>query len=98
MVEWLEDVYAHVAKGQDEEAGDLLYTELFDRLEDPAAIDTILENVDFERLNTLLTVAVLSATLPVRGLLKSRPGAVKRARLRLMQLAPERVEPLLAGL
>ena len=95
---WLEDLYALVARGEQEKAGNLLFTKVFDSFQDPTHIDLILKEVDFDRLDTLLVIGVLSATNPVKAQLKHRADALSRARTRLNSLAPARVESLLAGL
>jgi len=70
--QWLDDIYLAVLQGEDEKAGDILFTKVFDAFEDPPMIDLILSKVDFDRLNTLLVVGVLGATNPVKGQLKER--------------------------
>lgn len=97
-MQWLEDVYQLVAHGDDEKAGNIVFTKVFDCLENPEAIDDILREVDFDRLNILLVLSVLGASNPVKKQLKERPKAIKRARVRLSELAPDRVDALLAGL
>jgi hypothetical protein len=60
--------------------------------------DAVLKTIDPKRLDTNLLVAALSATKRAAGRLPARGAFIRRVRTRLEQLAPDRVDRLLAGL
>ena len=97
---WLDELYALVERERTDDAVDLLFENVdellsagrFDRC------DEILRTIDLNRLDTHLTVALLSITLAARGQLPYRVRLMEHARARLSVLAPERVDRLLSGL
>ena len=63
-----------------------------------SACDEALSNLDLDRLDADILIALLSATLPGAVKLKERPRLLSRVESRLRLLAPDRIERLLAGL
>ncbi len=66
-----------------------------DRLAD---CDRVLQEVNVEAMNTHLLVGLLTITALDAGRLPSRTDLFSRVRARLVELAPDRYERLLAGL
>lgn len=97
---WLHEVYILVRSGAVDQAIDVAFQHVDDLLtaHDFVSCDQALRDVDVEQLDVFLIVALLSATLRAAPDLRERPAFVQRARLRLVQLAPDRVDRLLAGL
>lgn len=60
--------------------------------------DFLLDTVNLNLLDTFLIVGFLSATRCAKNKLKSRKTFVERARIRLTELAPDRIERLMSGL
>ena len=97
---WLGEVYSLVAHGRIDAAIDIVFRE-FDSLFLRGRFDTsdgILRTIDLKRMDSNLTVAVLSVTLPAKSRLPNRARFLARAEARLSRVAPGRVERLLAGL
>ncbi len=97
---WIEDVYSLVKREEIDPAIDLLFEKIDDLLVDGhfTACDDILRAIDVSRLDTNLLVAVLSITVAAREHLPYRVRWLERATQRLMELSPDRIEGLLAGL
>ncbi|MCK6514911.1 hypothetical protein L6R46_07650 [Myxococcota bacterium] len=97
---WLGDLYSLVARQDPDSAIDLLIGHVDDLLSAGAFLrcDALLKTIDPERLDSNLVVATLLATRRAAPHLPERPAFIQRARARLLQLAPDRVERLLAGL
>lgn len=98
-----EDILAYldeqVAAGNDD-----WIDELFERVDgwhsagEFARTDAYLRALDVSTLDTYKVVAVLSITLPAKDKLEARGAFVERARKRLLELAPDRIEGLMQGL
>jgi hypothetical protein len=97
---WLETVYTRVAAGDPDGAIDVLFEEVDNLLVDAdfSAVDSVLRSIDPMRLDTNLIVAALSVTLRASPQLSARERFVQRAEQRLGEIAPDRVDRLLAGL
>ena len=97
---WLDELYSLVARHDPDSAIDLLFANVDDLLSEGAfrRCDALLKTIDPKRLDSNLLVAALSATKRAAPLLHERPAFVRRVRTRLQELAPDRLERLLAGL
>lgn len=97
---WLNDVYARVARGESEEAADLLYERIDDLLlsDRIAQCDGLLRTIDLERLNENLLVALLVMTKPASALLPYRASLRAAVREHLSKLGFSNVEELVRGL
>jgi len=85
--------------GKHRRALDHLYRLVDDILLDSEArCNDLLGSLDETEMGTHLLVGILTVTLPQKDRLPQRSGLVARARSRLAQLAPDRVDRLLAGL
>ena len=100
MPSFLPEVYALVRVGAVDEAMDVVLLHVDDLLtaHDFASCDRVLRDVDVEQLDVSVIIAVLSSTRRAALYLRERPAFVQRARTRLTQLAPDRVDSLLKGL
>lgn len=98
--DWLEDMYCLVAKGDIDNALDVLFDKVDDLLLAGSfeECNRLLPLIDVGRLDTHLLVSVLSITKAASGLLPARQQLVRRVEERLAVIAPERVERLLGGL
>lgn len=99
---FLRDLYEAIGKVHDEKLIDLLL-ERFDIALSTgffSVADELLEELDVDKLNANLIICVLSATRRAGSLghLLKRQGFVDRARTKLTELYPERVERLMEGL
>lgn len=99
-IERLHEVYILVRSGAIDQAIDVALQHVDDLLaaRDFASCDQVLRDVDVEQLDVFLIVALLSATQRAAPDLRDHSAFVQRARIRLTQLAPDRVDRLLAGL
>lgn len=97
---WLDELYSLVARHDPDSAIDLLFANVDDLLSEGAfrRCDALLKTIDPKRLDSNLLVAALSATKRAAPLLHERPAFMRRVRTRLQELAPDRIERLLAGL
>lgn len=97
---WLDELYSLVARHDPDSAIDLLFANVDDLLSEGAfrRCDALLKTIDPKRLDSNLLVAALSATKRAAPLLHERQAFVRRVRTRLQELAPDRLERLLAGL
>jgi hypothetical protein len=97
---WLQEIYRLVATDEKDAAVDILYERVDElhRRGEFAASDRVIAQVDLERLDTLLLVALLSITCPASHELQNRAKLVERIEARLMELAPDRIEGLMEGL
>jgi len=97
---FLTNLYEAIGKVHDEKLIDLLI-ERFDIALSTgffSVADELLEELDIDKLNSNLIICILSATRRARGQLPKRQDFVDRARGRLTELYPERVERLMEGL
>ena len=99
---FLADLYQAIGKVHDEKLIDLLM-ERFDIALSTgffSVADDLLEEIDIDKLNSNLIICILCATRRAGSLghLLKRQGFVDRARVRLTELHPERVERLMEGL
>lgn len=97
---WLDRVYSLVASGETDDAVDLIFDFVDDRLleGDAARVDDLLVTTDVKRLDTTLMLAVLSITKPASDQLCNRAAFLRRVEARLRLEEPERMERLLSGL
>lgn len=97
---WLEAIYALVECGQNEDALDILYERIDGLLSKGAMreVDSILGGIDLDRLDVTLLLATLTVTLSASPYLTCRPNLVRGVEGRIRELAPDRVECLMAGL
>lgn len=97
---WLEDVYSFVERRDHESAGRLIFEQVNELLAGDgfSRCNDLLHAIDLKRLDTYSVVAVLSITLAAATSLPYRERFVTRATARLKELAPSRVDRLLAGL
>lgn len=61
-------------------------------------VDSILGGIDLDRLDVTLLLATLTVTLSASPYLTCRPNLVRGVEGRIRELAPDRVECLMAGL
>lgn len=97
---WVRDLYSLVGQGRHDDAIDVLFStvnRMFVKGEF-AKCDEALRAIDVARLDTNLLVGVLTSTLCAAEHLPSRNDVIHRVENRLRQLAPDRVERLLANL
>lgn len=96
---FLQQLY-NLASGDFNETMDLLFAYIDDLLYKGrfADCDQLLEEVDLQYLNTYLIIGFLSTTRRATSVLKNRKSFVERARVRLTELAPDRIERLMSGL
>jgi hypothetical protein len=97
---WIDQVYSLVSRRQFDKAIDIVFAAVDDMLTNDQLDQcaSLLQSVDLKRLETNLLVGLLTATLPVAARLPARTKFLDRAEARLRELAPARVDRLLAGL
>jgi hypothetical protein len=97
---WLDDVYLLVARGQIDDAVDVLFSNLDEMLlvGHFSRCNALLRVVDLKKLDTNLLVGLLSITLSAKALLPERADVVGRVEARLNELDPSRTARLLDGL
>lgn len=96
----LEPVYRMVASGEIRKASDILFEMVNDLLlagEFKQCNDLIL-SADLDQLDTNLLVGLLAITCAAKEHLPGRPGLVTRVEKKLLELAPDRITGLMAGL
>jgi len=98
--DWLSGMYERVSRGDTDGAIDLLFAQVESMLANGAfpACDAELRKIDLTQLDTTLVVALLTITLAGKDRLPYRVTLLDQARKRLLELAPDRVDRLLAGL
>lgn len=96
----LPEVYSLVQRGQLEQAGDLVFSKIDDLLcaGEFRRCDELLQMVDPERLDINVMLSFLSVTFAAKHKLPGRASLVRRIEVRLHDVAPTRVEALLAPL
>ena len=99
---FLQNLYEAIGEVHDDELIDLLI-ERFDIALSTgffSVADELLEEIDVDKLNSNLIICILCATRRAGSLghLLKRQGFVDRARTKLTELHPERVERLMEGL
>lgn len=88
------------AVASDEESGiELIYTEVDQLLRGEAfsAVDELLNGVEVASYSVVVLLAFISITYAARDRLNEWAGFFTRARARIAELEPERVEELLSG-
>ncbi len=97
---WMNEVGTLMAAGKIEEAlgivfnncDNLLIAGKFDE------INTLLDQVDTDRMNIELMVGLLAATLPAKDKLSARKHYYEKVKVRLTELVPDRVDRIMKGL
>ena len=98
--QWFEDIYRSVDNNRSREGLLTLYREVNRMLiagEFNEAIKTV-RNIDLQRLDTTLTVGVLTCLFPAREKFGDWSSLYRKVRERLQEIAPLRVATLLRGL
>jgi len=99
-LEWVEVAYSQVFQSNNEGAVDVIFDQLDQLLLDGDFLkcDEVLREIDVNLLNAHTIIAILSVTLRASKKLENRVDFVSRARQRLEEITPNRVDVLLLGL
>jgi hypothetical protein len=96
----IEQVYELVEQNELDEAVDILFATINELCSSCnfEECDSLLQSLDINRLDTNLIVSVLAITLAAKEKLSTRKEFVSKAKCRLTELCPDRVDRLLDGL
>lgn len=99
-LDWLTEFYKLSENKSYDQALDLLFIKVDDAMyaDDWLGIDSMLQKIDINRLETNLLVGILTATLPGKSRLAERADFYQRARSKMMELAADRIVGLTSGL
>ena len=98
--DWLYDIYALCEAGSTDTAIDVLFKNIdsMSRNGEFEECDRLLLEIDLDKLNTSLMVALLSITLAAKNQLPQRVQVIAAIKSRLQETDPDRVENLLKRL